>query len=71
MCSGSFAKCLGITLIPLSIMCALCNILLFFPGGASVQNDQITEEVWYFGGLLGSGMLVSATENLYSATAAD
>ncbi|XP_075901701.1 transmembrane 4 L6 family member 4 [Nelusetta ayraudi] len=58
MCSGSFAKCLGITLIPLSIICVLCNILLFFPGGTSVENDHITVEVWYFGGLLGSGVLM-------------
>lgn len=58
MCSGSFAKCLGISLIPLSIVCVLCNILLFFPGGTSVTSDHITEEVWYFGGLLGSGVLM-------------
>lgn len=58
MCSGSFAKCLGITLIPLSIICVLCNILLFFPGGTSVESDHITVEVWYFGGLLGSGVLM-------------
>lgn len=66
MCSGSFAKCLGITLIPLSIVCVLCNILLFFPGGTSVENGHITKEVWYFGGLLGSGVLVSATRTTCS-----
>ncbi|KAM4548568.1 transmembrane 4 L6 family member 4 [Odontesthes bonariensis] len=58
MCSGSFAKCLGITLIPLSIVCVLCNILLFFPGGKSVDKEHITEQVWYFGGILGSGVLM-------------
>ncbi|XP_034438292.1 transmembrane 4 L6 family member 4 isoform X3 [Hippoglossus hippoglossus] len=58
MCSGSFAKCLGITLIPLAIACVLCNILLFFPSGESVDRDNITEEVWYFGGILGSGVLM-------------
>ncbi|XP_019961669.1 transmembrane 4 L6 family member 4 isoform X2 [Paralichthys olivaceus] len=58
MCSGSFAKCLGITLIPLLIVCVLCNILLFFPGGKSVESDHITTEVWYFGGILGSGVLM-------------
>ncbi|XP_070765283.1 transmembrane 4 L6 family member 4 [Enoplosus armatus] len=58
MCSGSFAKCLGITLIPLAIVCVLCNILLFFPGGKSVDRDQITDHVWYFGGILGSGVLM-------------
>lgn len=59
MCSGSFAKCLGISLMPLSIVCVLCNILLFFPGGNSVDSEHITVEVWYFGGILGSGVLVS------------
>ncbi|KAJ8279611.1 hypothetical protein COCON_G00066770 [Conger conger] len=59
MCSGGFAKCLGITLIPLAILCILCNILLFFPGGVPASsNDNITEEVWYFGGILGSGVLM-------------
>ncbi|MBN3284589.1 T4S4 protein, partial [Polyodon spathula] len=59
MCSGSFAKCLGITLIPLAILCTLANILLFFPGGKTVDNNEkITNEVWYFGGLLGSGVLM-------------
>ncbi|XP_055364464.1 transmembrane 4 L6 family member 4 isoform X2 [Betta splendens] len=58
MCSGSFAKCLGITLIPLSIVCVLCNILLFFPGGKPVAKEHITEQVWYFGGILGSGVLM-------------
>ncbi|XP_072516174.1 transmembrane 4 L6 family member 4 [Salminus brasiliensis] len=59
MCSGSFAKCLGITLIPLAILCVLCNILLFFPGGKPASNnDNITDEVWYFGGILGSGVLM-------------
>ncbi|XP_053178421.1 transmembrane 4 L6 family member 4 [Scomber japonicus] len=58
MCSGSFAKCLGITLIPLAIVCVLCNILLFFPSGESVERDQITDEVFYLGGILGSGVLM-------------
>ncbi|XP_076010670.1 transmembrane 4 L6 family member 4 [Genypterus blacodes] len=58
MCSGGFAKCLGISLIPLAIVCVLCNILLFFPGGTSVDTDHITEQVFYFGGILGSGVLM-------------
>lgn len=66
MCSGSFAKCLGITLMPLSIVCVLCNILLFFPSGTSVASEHITEQVWYFGGILGSGVLVSALKSWWS-----
>lgn len=58
MCSGGFAKCLGICLIPLSIVCILCNILLFFPGGTVVDTAHITEQVFYFGGILGSGVLM-------------
>ncbi|XP_034035376.1 transmembrane 4 L6 family member 4 [Thalassophryne amazonica] len=58
MCSGSFAKCLGITLIPLAIVCVLCNILLFFPGGQPVATEHITAQVFYFGGILGSGVLM-------------
>uniref|UniRef100_A0A665VC02 Transmembrane 4 L six family member 4 n=1 Tax=Echeneis naucrates TaxID=173247 RepID=A0A665VC02_ECHNA len=57
MCSGSFAKCLGATLVPLSVLCVLCNILLFFPSGKSIESKHITNEVWYFGGILGSGVL--------------
>ncbi|KAM6122123.1 transmembrane 4 L6 family member 4 [Pterocles gutturalis] len=59
MCTGGCAKCLGITLIPLAVLCTLVNILLFFPGGQVVDNNQhITDEVWYFGGILGSGVLM-------------
>ncbi|XP_029939292.1 transmembrane 4 L6 family member 4-like [Salarias fasciatus] len=58
MCSGSFAKCLGISLMPLAIACMLCNILLFFPGGETADSAQITVEVLYCGGLLGSGVLM-------------
>ncbi|KAM9797336.1 transmembrane 4 L6 family member 4 isoform X1 [Syngnathus typhle] len=58
MCSGGFAKCLGITLLPLAIVCVLCNTLLFFPGGKIVEREHITQEVWYFGGIFGSGILM-------------
>lgn len=44
--------------MPLSIICVLCNILLFFPGGKSVDSEHITKQVWYFGGILGSGVLM-------------
>lgn len=44
--------------MPLCIVCVLCNILLFFPGGTVEDSDHITEQVWYFGGILGSGVLM-------------
>ncbi|XP_060098312.1 transmembrane 4 L6 family member 4 [Heteronotia binoei] len=58
MCCGGCAKCLGITLIPLAVLCTLANILLFFPGGYPESSDHISVEVWYFGGILGSGVLM-------------
>ncbi|XP_050164347.1 transmembrane 4 L6 family member 4 [Myiozetetes cayanensis] len=59
MCTGGCAKCLGTVLIPLAVLCTLANILLFFPGGKVAQdNAHITKEVWYFGGILGSGVLM-------------
>lgn len=60
MCPGGCAKCLGGTLIPLALFGFLANILLFFPGGKVIDNkDHLSDEVWFFGGILGSGVLVS------------
>lgn len=59
MCTGGCAKCLGGTLIPLAVFGLLANILLFFPGGKVVEdNSYLSEEVWYFGGIVGSGVLM-------------
>ncbi|NXF91882.1 T4S4 protein, partial [Eubucco bourcierii] len=59
MCTGGCAKCLGAALIPLAVLCTLANILLFFPGGKIVEDStHITNEVWYFGGIAGSGVLM-------------
>uniref|UniRef100_A0A8D0R9W3 Transmembrane 4 L6 family member 4 n=1 Tax=Sus scrofa TaxID=9823 RepID=A0A8D0R9W3_PIG len=59
MCTGSCAKCLGGTLIPLTVFGFLANILLFFPGGKVIDNnDHLSDEVWLFGGILGSGVLM-------------
>ncbi|XP_006876424.1 PREDICTED: transmembrane 4 L6 family member 4 [Chrysochloris asiatica] len=59
MCTGSCAKCLGGTLIPLAVCGFLANVLLFFPGGKIIDNNEhLTQEIWYFGGILGSGVLM-------------
>ncbi|NXN86298.1 T4S4 protein, partial [Bombycilla garrulus] len=59
MCTGGCAKCLGGTLVSLAVLCALANILLFFPGGkVADDSEHITDEVWYFGGILGSGVVM-------------
>lgn len=60
MCTGGCAKCLGGTLIPLAVFGFLANVLLFFPGGKVIDdNVNLSDEVWFFGGILGSGVLVS------------
>ncbi|XP_001509686.1 transmembrane 4 L6 family member 4 [Ornithorhynchus anatinus] len=59
MCTGSCARCLGVTLIPLAVLGALANILLFFPGGKVIDDkENLSEEVWYFAGILGCGVLM-------------
>ncbi|XP_068960543.1 transmembrane 4 L6 family member 4-like isoform X1 [Petaurus breviceps papuanus] len=62
MCLVGWAKCLGCTLIPLAILGTLANILLFFPGAHKIDNNtNLSEEVWYFGGILGCGVLMFNT----------
>ncbi|XP_008524777.1 transmembrane 4 L6 family member 4 [Equus przewalskii] len=59
MCTGGCAKCLGGTLIPLTVFGFLANVLLFFPGGKVIDdNVNLSDEVWFFGGILGSGVLM-------------
>ncbi|XP_007502113.1 transmembrane 4 L6 family member 4 [Monodelphis domestica] len=55
----NYAWCLGGSLIPLAVLGTLTNILLFFPGAEVMDNNvNLTEEVWYFGGILGCGVLM-------------
>lgn len=63
MCTGKCALCVGTGLYPLAVISIICNIILFFPGWdvKYAQNQQITEEVKYMGGLVGGGILVSLT----------
>uniref|UniRef100_A0A8C2IRA1 Si:ch211-137i24.10 n=1 Tax=Cyprinus carpio TaxID=7962 RepID=A0A8C2IRA1_CYPCA len=60
MCTGKCALCVGTGLYPLAVISIICNIILFFPGWdvKYAQNQQITEEVKYMGGLVGGGILV-------------
>ncbi|KYO22241.1 transmembrane 4 L6 family member 5-like [Alligator mississippiensis] len=65
MCPGACSRVLGAALCPLAVLCAICNVLLFFPnwetqfvhgGGA-----HLTPEVMYMGGLVGGGLLIVIT----------
>ncbi|XP_007900629.1 transmembrane 4 L6 family member 4 [Callorhinchus milii] len=60
MCTGKCAKCLGITLIPLALLCIIANTLLFFPNGETRYNTQETlaSSVWCMSGIIGSGILM-------------
>ncbi|KAJ3589928.1 hypothetical protein NHX12_010768 [Muraenolepis orangiensis] len=60
MCTGQCSRCIGLSLYPLAIISILCNILLFFPGWdvKYAEDDHITEEVKYMGGVVGGGLMV-------------
>ncbi|XP_040272234.1 transmembrane 4 L6 family member 4-like [Bufo bufo] len=62
MCTGDCAKFIGVSLYPFCALCMICNILLLFPGwtteAVNDSQEKLTPEVLYFGGLLGSGVLV-------------
>ncbi|KAM8972769.1 transmembrane 4 L6 family member 5-like [Pelodytes ibericus] len=62
MCTGKCAKCIGVSLYPLTVLCILANIFLLFPGleigPVSHPGDQLTQEVLFLGGVIGGGILV-------------
>lgn len=61
MCTGKCSRFIALALYPLAVLSIVLNIALFFPDGSTkyTQNDQITEEVKYMGGLIGGGAMVS------------
>ncbi|XP_072255499.1 transmembrane 4 L6 family member 4-like [Pyxicephalus adspersus] len=62
MCTGKCAKFIGISLYPLVVISLIANVIQFFPGWETepIQNpaEQMTPEVIYLGGVIGSGLLV-------------
>ncbi|XP_018422171.1 PREDICTED: transmembrane 4 L6 family member 4-like [Nanorana parkeri] len=62
MCTGKCSRFIGISLYPLVVFAIVCNVILFFPGWETgpIQNpeSQMTPEVLYLGGVIGSGLLV-------------
>ncbi|KAM4749204.1 transmembrane 4 L6 family member 4-like [Rhinophrynus dorsalis] len=62
MCTGKCSKFIALSLYPFSVLCIICNILLFFPGWSvdaiNNPNEKITPEVLYLGGIMGSGVMV-------------
>ncbi|KAK7889549.1 hypothetical protein WMY93_025109 [Mugilogobius chulae] len=57
-CSVGFARSLGMALVPLALCSIAANLLLLFPMGELRPQDQLSQYIWYFGGLGGGGVLV-------------
>ncbi|XP_004572606.2 transmembrane 4 L6 family member 1 isoform X1 [Maylandia zebra] len=60
MCVSRCLRCVGVSLVPMAIVCILCNILLLVPE-LKIQfllDGHVTREATWATGLWGSGFLV-------------
>lgn len=63
MCTGQCARCLGLSLIPLSLICIIANALLLVPNGETTWTDNLSLQVWLMGGFIGGGLMVRLLEH--------
>lgn len=64
MCTGKCARCLGLSLIPLSLVCIVANALLLVPDGKTTWTDgNLSLQVWLMGGFIGGGLMVRMLEH--------
>ncbi|XP_033933186.1 transmembrane 4 L6 family member 19 isoform X1 [Pseudochaenichthys georgianus] len=60
MCVSRFLRCVSFSLVPMAIVCMLCNVLLLFPDLKIhfLLEGHVTREATWAPGLWGSGVLV-------------
>ena len=59
MCTGKCAHFVGLSLIPLSLVCIVANALLLVPNGQTTwTKDHLSLQVWLMAGFVGGGLMV-------------
>ncbi|XP_022451830.1 transmembrane 4 L6 family member 5 isoform X1 [Monodon monoceros] len=59
MCTGKCARFVGLSLIPLSLICIVANALLLVPNGQTTWiKDCLSLQVWLMAGFIGGGLMV-------------
>ncbi|XP_008072158.1 transmembrane 4 L6 family member 5 [Carlito syrichta] len=60
MCTGKCARCVGLSLIPLSLICIVANALLLVPNGKTTWTNvnHLSLQVWLMAGFIGGGLMV-------------
>lgn len=60
MCTGKCARFVGLSLIPLSLICIVANALLLVPNGKTTWTnaEQLSLHAWLMAGFIGGGLMV-------------